>query len=88
MQRTVPAADLPLALAQTVAELLRSGPEAMRRMKRLYLQLSPLPSPTVDALTAATIAEARASEEARLAIEAFLAGRSAPWLPVPEHEGS
>ena len=88
VQRVVPAADLPLSLAQTVTELLRSGPEAMRRMKRLFLQLCPLPSSTVEALTAATIAEARASEEARAGIEAFLAGRSAPWLPVQERKGS
>ncbi len=86
VHRIVPPADLPLAVTQTVAELLRSGPEAMRRTKRLFLQLSPLPESTVEALTSATIAEARASEEARAGIEAFLAGRSAPWLP-PERKG-
>lgn len=88
VHRIVPPADLPLALAQVVAELLRNGPQAMRRMKRLSLQLCPLPSATVEALTAATIAEARASEEARDGIDAFFAGRGAPWLPVPERKGS
>jgi len=73
--------DLPLSLAKTVAQLLRGGPQAMRRTKQLYLQLSPLPSAEVETLTAATIAEARASDEARAGIEAFLAGRRAPWLP-------
>jgi methylglutaconyl-CoA hydratase len=73
--------DLPLSLSKAVAELLRGGPEAMRRTKQLYLQLSPLPSATVETLTAATIAEARASDEGRAGIEAFLAGRGAPWVP-------
>lgn len=86
VQRMVPPADLPLALEQTVAELLRGGPEAMRRMKRLSLQLCPLPSPTLEALTSAAIADARASEEARAGIEAFLVGRAAPWLPVQERK--
>jgi len=71
-----------------VTELLKNGPEAMRRMKRLYLQLCPLPSSTVEALTATTIADARASEEARAGIEAFLAGQRAPWRTGPEREGS
>ncbi len=88
VQRLVPAADLTPALAETVAELLRGGPQAMRRMKRLYLQLCPLPSATVEALTVATIAEARASEEARVGIEAFFGGRRAPWLPAQDRNGS
>jgi methylglutaconyl-CoA hydratase len=79
VQRVVPAAELPGALQETVAELLRAGPEAVRRAKRLFLELCPLPAPEVEALTAAAIAEARASEEARAGIEAFLAGRAAPW---------
>jgi methylglutaconyl-CoA hydratase len=88
VQEVVSSADLSRSLARTIAELLRGGPEAMRRMKRLFLELCPLPSSTIEALTAATIAEARASEEARAGIEAFLAGRSAPWLPVQEQKGS
>jgi methylglutaconyl-CoA hydratase len=87
VQRMVPPLELPLCLAESETELLKSGPQAMRRMKRLYLQLCPLPSSTVEALTAATIAEARASEEARAGIEAFLAGQSPPWRAVPRREG-
>jgi methylglutaconyl-CoA hydratase len=81
VHKVVAPAYLPLALEKTVAELLRGGPEAMRRTKRLYLQLSPLPAQAVETLTSASIAEARASDEARSGIEAFLAGRQAPWLP-------
>jgi methylglutaconyl-CoA hydratase len=87
VQRVVPAAELPITLAETVTELLRGGPEALRRMKQLFLELCPLPSSAVEAMTAAVIAETRASEEARAGIAAFLAGQSAPWLPASERKG-
>ncbi len=83
VNQVVPAGELPPTLERTVGEVLRGGPEALRRTKQLYLQLSPLPSATTETLTAATLAEARASDEARAGIEAFLEGRSAPWLPEP-----
>jgi methylglutaconyl-CoA hydratase len=81
VHQVVTPGDLPLSLAKVVVELLRGGPQAMRRTKHLYLQLSPLPSAMVETLTAATIAEARASDEARAGIEAFLARQRAPWVP-------
>ncbi len=86
VHRVEPAAELSRALRETIAELLRSGPEAARRAKRLFLELCPLPTATVEALTARTIAEARSSEEARAGIEAFLARRSAPWQVSEEPE--
>lgn len=90
VQRVVAATDLPAALDGIVADVLRGGPEAQRRTKRLLLELEPLPSAAVEATTTGAIAEARASQEARSGFEAFLARRDPAWVPKdpsPEDPG-
>jgi methylglutaconyl-CoA hydratase len=90
VQRVVAATELPAALEELVADVLRGGPEAQRRTKRLLLELAPLPSPAVEAATAGAIAEARTSQEARTGFEAFLARQDPPWVPAspsPEDPG-
>jgi methylglutaconyl-CoA hydratase len=88
VQQVVAPDDLPAALEEAVADILRGGPVAVRRTKQLFLDLVPLPPPEVETFTAATLAEVRASAEARAGIEAFLARRAAPWVPPEKRQGS
>jgi methylglutaconyl-CoA hydratase len=88
VHQVVAPADVPAALDQAVGDVLRGGPEAVRRAKQLFLDLVPLPPPEVETFTAATLAEVRASAEARAGFEAFLARRAAPWVPPETRQGS
>lgn len=75
-----PAADLEKAVGLKVASLLSSGPEAVAAAKRLIAQVSGLSPEKAMALTVRTIAERRASEEAREGLTAFLEKRRAAWV--------
>lgn len=76
----VSASDLDAAVEQIVAALLCGAPRAQGRAKRLIAELS---NRAVDdeimALTARTIAEARASEEGREGVSSFLEKRAPVW---------
>lgn len=81
-------ADVPTALDEAVGDVLRGGPEAIRRAKQLFLDLVPLPLPEVETFTASILAEVRASAEARSGLEAFLARKQAPWVPLEKKQCS
>jgi methylglutaconyl-CoA hydratase len=80
VHRVVPAPGLDAAVEETVASLLAGGPEALGRVKRLLKGLDGLaPDGALMDLTAKTIADARASEEAREGFAAFLEKRKPTW---------
>jgi methylglutaconyl-CoA hydratase len=76
----VPDHELDAAVAKSVSHLLAGGPAAQARGKRLIAELD---GRTVDegvmALTAQTIAQARASAEGREGVTAFLEKRRPSW---------
>jgi methylglutaconyl-CoA hydratase len=76
----VPDAELDTAVARVIAHLLAGGPHAETRGKRLIAELSGRAvDEDVMALTARTIAEARASAEGREGVTAFLEKRRPAW---------
>lgn len=81
VHRVVPPARIDIALAEAVTDLLLGGPQAQRRAKALLLDLAPLPGLETEELTVREIAMARASDEGRAGLEAFLDKRPAPWVP-------
>lgn len=84
VQQVVAAEELDAAVDKASAELLASGPNALREIKQLYAQL---PIGTVGSaegeLTAQTISRVRGTAEAREGFAAFLAKRPANWIPTP-----
>jgi methylglutaconyl-CoA hydratase len=75
----VPAGELEAACRKKVASLLTSGPEAVGAAKRLIERVTGLGPEEAMAVTVATIAERRASEEAREGLSAFLEKRPPKW---------
>jgi methylglutaconyl-CoA hydratase len=76
----VPAAELDGAVERLCAHLAQGGPEALARTKKLlaHVEAAPL-TPALAAETAAALAEARASAEAREGMRAFLEKRKPGW---------
>jgi methylglutaconyl-CoA hydratase len=73
-------AELDAAVERICARLALGGPEALARTKRLLAQVAGAPlTPALAAETAAALAEARASAEAREGIRAFLEKRKPGW---------
>lgn len=68
------------ATAQTVGELLQCSPEAQARIKALLPRVANLTLQEASAHTIAEIASARASEQAKLGMAAFLAKKKPPWV--------
>ncbi len=80
VHETVAASDLDAAVERIVVALLAGGPRAQGRAKRLIAELANRPvDEEVMALTARTIAEARASEEGREGVSSFLEKRAPSW---------
>lgn len=75
----VAAGELEAACRKKVASLLTSGPEAVGAAKRLIERVTGLAPEEAMALTVATIAERRASEEAKEGLSAFLEKRPPKW---------
>ena len=76
----VPAADLEAAGQKKIEALLTSAPEAVQVAKKLIEQVAGKnPEEAMD-LTVRTIAERRASAEAREGLSAFLEKRPASWV--------
>ncbi len=79
VHRVVPGASLEAEGEKRVASLLASGPEAIAAAKRLIAQVSGKSPEEAQALTVRTIAERRASAEAKEGLTAFLEKRRASW---------
>lgn len=74
-----PAAGLDAAVERTVRSLLKGGPRALGRVKELMEGAAALPLAESLEFTARMIAEARTTEEAQAALQAFFAREPAPW---------
>jgi methylglutaconyl-CoA hydratase len=79
VHQVVPAGELEAAGLRKVASLLAAGPEAVGVAKRLIEQVAGKNPDEAMALTAATIAERRASAEAKEGLTAFLEKRKPSW---------
>ena len=79
VHRVVTPGELERAGGEKVASLLRSGPEAVAAAKRLIEQVAGRNPEEVLPLTVRTIAERRASAEAREGLTAFLEKRKPSW---------
>jgi methylglutaconyl-CoA hydratase len=77
--RVVPASEMESACQRKVDSLMTSGPEAVRAAKRLIEQVSGLRPEEAIHLTVRTIAERRASDEAKEGLSAFLEKRKPSW---------
>jgi methylglutaconyl-CoA hydratase len=75
----VPSGDLAAAGDRKVASLLASGPEAVGVAKRLIAQVAGRSPEEAQELTVRTIAERRASPEAKEGLTAFLEKRRPSW---------
>jgi len=80
VHEVVPAAELDQKVEAIVAALLEGGPRSQARSKRLVAEVTdrPVEQPVID-ITVRTIAEARASEEAREGLGAFFEKRKPRW---------
>jgi methylglutaconyl-CoA hydratase len=77
----VPDDELDAKVAQTLSTLLGNGPAAQQAIKSLFAGLAGRPiDATVRALTAQTIAQIRATDEAREGFAAFFDKRSPAWV--------
>ena len=81
VHRVAPSEELARAAEETVASLLTSGPEAVVAAKNLIGRVVGRDPADVQRLTVQTIAERRASEEAREGLTAFLEKRPPSWSP-------
>lgn len=89
VQQVVEESALDAAVERCLDELLLGGPEAQRHIKRLFHELAVGPiTETVRDFTARAIAHVRASDEARVGFEAFMAKQTAPWVPRTLGQGS
>ncbi len=79
VHRVVPAEELEEAGRRKVASLLASGPEAVGVAKRLIEQVAGKTPEEAMGLTVRTIAERRASAEAKEGLTAFLEKRKPSW---------
>lgn len=80
VHQVVSAEDLAVAGERMVATLLTSGPEAVVVAKRLIEMVAGRKMDEVMALTVLTIAERRASAEAKEGLTAFLEKRPPSWV--------
>ena len=80
----VPAGELEAAAGRKVAALLSSGPEAVQAAKKLIARVPGMSPDEAMAMTVETIAERRASAEAREGLSAFLEKRPPRWAVTPK----
>jgi methylglutaconyl-CoA hydratase len=80
VHEAVPATDLDAAVERVIAAILAGGPAAQGRAKLLIAEIDGEPvTDAVMALTARTIAAARACDEGREGVAAFLEKRKPAW---------
>jgi methylglutaconyl-CoA hydratase len=80
VHQVVPAAELDVAVGAVVDALLLGGPEAQAACKQLVRHVASAERSEVDGYTAAIIAAARAGEEGREGVRAFLEKRKPDWV--------
>src|SRR5262249_29849951 len=80
VHKVVPPTGLDEAVEEVISALLAGGPHSQSRAKRLIAEVAGrLVDDALEASTARSIAEARASPEGREGIEAFLTKRRPAW---------
>jgi methylglutaconyl-CoA hydratase len=80
LHQVVPGSGLDAAVESVVGSLLAGGPQSQARAKRLIADIAGRPvDDALEALTARSIADARASAEGREGIAAFLEKRRPAW---------
>jgi methylglutaconyl-CoA hydratase len=80
VHKVVPRAGLDEAIERVISDLLAGGPQSQARAKRLIAGIVDRPvGDALEAFTARSIAEARASPEGREGIQAFLEKRRPAW---------
>jgi methylglutaconyl-CoA hydratase len=80
LHQVVPGSGIDAAVESVIASLLAGGPQSQARAKRLIADIAGRPvDDALEALTARSIADARASAEGREGIAAFLEKRKPAW---------
>jgi methylglutaconyl-CoA hydratase len=83
VHQVVPAAQIDVAVGAVVDQLLAGGPNGLTACKELVRRVARDRSAAIDEYTAALIASARASEEGREGVAAFLEKRKPGWAGGP-----
>lgn len=82
----VPREQLDQAVQSALAELLSSGPMAIRKCKALALNVGTMDYAQARLYTSETIAHLRASKEGQEGLSAFLEKRKPSWIARPNEE--
>ncbi len=80
VHQVVPREQLDVAVGTVVDQLLAGGPNALRACKELVRRVASADPAKIDEYTAALIASARASDEGREGVAAFLEKRKPDWV--------
>lgn len=80
VHHVVPAADLDAKVAERVGELLKGGPAAQARIKRLLVEYAETPWQAYREALPRALAEVRSGDEARDGLAAFLEKRRPKWM--------
>jgi isohexenylglutaconyl-CoA hydratase len=79
ISEVAPAGQLDAQVAETVADILKCSPNALRECKRLLFTVQTQPDSLEERVT--TFERLRTGEEAAEGIMAFIQKKSAPWVP-------
>jgi len=73
--------SLDLAVDEAAREVIRGGPDAIARVKRILREVPRLRGDELLAYTASELADARAGAEGKAGMQAFLDKKDPPWAP-------
>src|SRR5262249_20746429 len=80
VHHVVPTAELDVKIAERVAELLKGGPKAQERIKKLLVTWADTSWSVYRSALPRTLAEARSGDEAREGFGAFFEKRKPKWM--------